>query len=150
MESNIEYPISGSEAAKLAWEIQDCSLAELIDPNTPESFYTDIRSQFALWLSSQPRKIFSSMSQAWDIFVQPKLKFEYPVILLPGSICNVCSSTKYRTKNFSKVGYEQCPQCKGTGRKRPRAISAKYDETSILSVLPTASPLPLESVSRTI
>jgi hypothetical protein len=150
MESVIEYPVSGTEAAKLAWKISDSDFVHLVDSGTPNEFHEDIRSRFALWLSTQPRKIFPSMSVAWNIFVEPKLKFDFPVILLPNSICTTCSATKHRTKNFTRIGYDQCPQCKGTGRKPPRAVKATYDELQILTKVFAPSKPQLDKTMQTV
>jgi len=131
--TNIDEPINGTQAARLSWEIPDNILERLLLNIKDEDLYIDVRSQFALWATTQPQALFEDFAEAWNAFIAPKSGMTRPAVLLPGSACSRCSRLRYQSRDLSRVGHHQCPECKGTGRKPPRAVAAAFARTQRMS-----------------
>lgn len=118
--------ISGTTVARLAWHIPTPVLTALMphNPNVtiPADILDDVRAQFALYGTTHHTTMFTSIADAWNSFTTPRAGMPRPMVLLPAVPCKTCANTKYRTKNFERRAFTACPECHGTGRKRPRAI----------------------------
>ena len=126
--STSSEPLNGTQTARLSWTIPDTLLSTLL-PHAQDQgpdVYDDVRAQFALWATTHPETSFPDLTAAWNTFVTPPAGLTHPAVLLPGALCGDCSRRRYRTKDLSRPGYDQCPHCHGTGRKAPRAVYAIY------------------------
>lgn len=126
-----DEPLTGVQAAQLSWELPNELLQQLL-LNIPQdsAIYDDVRSQFALWAATQPNVSFTDLAQAWNLFIAPRGGLTRPAVLLPGSSCSRCHRFRLQGRNLTKGKQPACPECRGTGRKAPRAVYAAYSRVA--------------------
>lgn len=126
-----DEPLTGIQVAQLSWDLPDGLLQQLL-LNIPQdtAVYDDVRSQFALWAATQPNARFSDLSEAWNLFIAPRGGLTHPAVLLPGSSCSRCHRFRLQGRSLAKGKQPACPECRGTGRKTPRAIYAAYSRVA--------------------
>ena len=116
--------LTGAQVAVLAWDLPADAVAGLLAPGASDADVQDVRAQFALWATAMHGAPLGTLAQAWNRFAAPAGPHGQPAVRLPGSACQRCRSRRMNAADLSTAGYPHCPECRGTGRKPPRAVPA--------------------------
>ena len=123
--SDVYAPISGADAARLAWLLTREELDNVIPPRAPESAIEEVKIAFAAWCSARPKSLFADLAAAWNVFIEPRYGLAGTAVLLPGTPCPMCAARRYWHDEMNRVSYPDCSYCSGKGHLPPRAIPAR-------------------------
>ena len=131
-----KLPITGAEAAQLAWTLSRRHLEAVIPPGAPEAVLEEIRAALAAWCTAHPRSVFADLESVWNQFVAPRHGLPAPAVLLPGNACPECRRNRYQREELNRVAYQSCYYCKGTGHLPPRANPTRYAHPATYTQIP--------------
>lgn len=118
-------PITGADAARLAWLLTRDEMDNVIPPRAPESAIEEVKIAFAAWCSARPKSLFADLAAAWNLFIEPRYGLPGPAVLLSGTPCPMCAARRYWHEEMNRVSYPDCSYCNGKGHLPPRVIPAR-------------------------